>query len=96
MQVCQANIVLKRRLDSGRFYDFTVEVRNQRGSTTQMNCSFHATNSTTPIENIFPGAPSLLMVSENSRRNTELGNLCFYSIYPLLLNIIIKTTTNKI
>lgn len=72
--MCQANIVLKRRLDSGRFYDFTVEVRNQKGSTAQMNCSFHATNATTPIEKIFPGAPSLLMVSESSRRNTELGN----------------------
>lgn len=65
--------MLKRRLDVGRFYDFTVEVRNQKGAGTKMNCSFVATNATTPIENIFPGAPSLLMVSEGARRNTELG-----------------------
>ncbi|XP_074033312.1 cadherin 86C [Leptinotarsa decemlineata] len=73
--VCQANVVLKKRLEPGRFYDFTVEVRNQRGEFTSLNCSFRATNATTPIEKIFPGAPSLLTISESSRRNTEIGTI---------------------
>ncbi|XP_076253687.1 cadherin 86C isoform X3 [Rhynchophorus ferrugineus] len=73
--VCQANVILKKKLEAGRFYDFKVEVRNQRGQSSTMNCSFLATNATTPIEKIFPGAPSLLSISENARRNTELGSI---------------------
>lgn len=71
--ICQANVILRRRLDAGRFYDFGVDVVNQAGQKTHLNCSFRATNATTPIGTIFPGAPTLLMVSEKSRRNTELG-----------------------
>ncbi|XP_060524871.1 cadherin-86C [Cylas formicarius] len=73
--VCQANVILSRRLEVGRFYDFVVEVRNQRGQSAATNCSFQATNATTPIETIFPGAPALLYVSENATRNTEIGFL---------------------
>ncbi|KAG5861068.1 Cadherin-86C, partial [Gonioctena quinquepunctata] len=73
--VCQANVVLKKRLEPGRFYDFTVDVRSQRGESATLNCSFRATNATTPLERIFPGAPSLLTVSEGARRNTELGTI---------------------
>ncbi|ENN80867.1 hypothetical protein YQE_02714, partial [Dendroctonus ponderosae] len=75
MKVCQANLILKKKLEPGRIYDFRVEVQNQRGQLAAMNCSFQATNATTPIERIFPGAPTLLAISENARRNTELGTL---------------------
>lgn len=70
--VCQANVVLQKRLEIGRFYDIMVVVQNKRGEIANLNCSFRATNATTPIEKIFPGAPTLIMVSEKSRRNTEL------------------------
>ncbi|XP_050313311.1 cadherin-86C isoform X2 [Anthonomus grandis grandis] len=73
--VCQANLILRKKLEVGRFYDFRIEARNQKGESAVMNCSFQATNATTPIEKIFPGAPTLLTVSENARRNTELGTL---------------------
>lgn len=73
--LCNANVILKRRLEAGRFYDFTVTVTSSRGAIATLDCSFRATNGTTPINEIFPGAPTLLMVSESARRNTELGSL---------------------
>ncbi|XP_057668019.1 cadherin-86C [Diorhabda carinulata] len=73
--VCQANVILKKRLEVGRIYDFTVEARSQRGESAFLNCSFRATNATTPLEKIFPGALSLLSISESARRNTELGTI---------------------
>lgn len=73
--VCQANVVLRRRLEIGRFYDFVVIVRNQRNERGKLECSFKATNATTPIAEIFPGAPTLLTVAENATRNTELGKI---------------------
>ncbi|KAL1491790.1 hypothetical protein ABEB36_012334 [Hypothenemus hampei] len=73
--VCQANVILRKKLDIGRFYDFKVSISNQRGQSTVRNCSFQATNATTPFEKIFPGAPSILTVSENAHRNTELGTI---------------------
>ncbi|XP_028144582.2 cadherin-86C [Diabrotica virgifera virgifera] len=73
--VCQANLIIKKRLEANRFYDFTIETRNQRGETSLLDCSFRATNATTPLEKIFPGAPSLLSISESARRNTELGTI---------------------
>lgn len=73
--VCQANVALRRQLEVGRFYDFTVEVSNQRKEAERLKCSFSATNATTPLERIFPGAPSVLMVSEGARRNTDLGRI---------------------
>lgn len=73
--ICQANVILRKRLEPGRFYDFEILVTNQRGEFSSLNCSFQATNATTPINEIFPGAPALLMVSENARRNVELGTI---------------------
>lgn len=73
--LCHANIILKKKLEAGRFYDFRVVTRNARGQSTSLSCSFQATNATTPVSEIFPGAPTLLMVSESARRNTELGTL---------------------
>ncbi|GJQ83212.1 hypothetical protein Trydic_g18236 [Trypoxylus dichotomus] len=71
--ICQANVILKNRLEIGRIYDFSVSVSNSKGDSDVMQCSFRATNATTPIEKIFPGAPSLLTVSEGARRNSEIG-----------------------
>ena len=73
--VCQANVLLRKRLEPERFYDFRVQVRNKRNERDVGDCSFKATDATTPIEKIFPGAPTLLKVSESARRNTELGTL---------------------
>lgn len=73
--ICQANVVLRKKLKADRFYDFNVIVQNQRGETASLNCSFRATNATTPISEIFPGAPTLLRVSESARRNAELGSI---------------------
>lgn len=73
--LCHANVILKKKLEAGRFYDFRVTTRNVRGQSTSLICSFQATNASTPIGEIFPGAPTLLMVSESARRNTELGTL---------------------
>lgn len=92
--MCQANLILKKKLEPGRFYDFKVEVRNQRGQVGAMNCSFQATNATTPTEKIFPGAPTILTVSEGARRNRELGELLDLTIlaglrFLRLLNILL-------
>ncbi|KAK4881518.1 hypothetical protein RN001_004837 [Aquatica leii] len=73
--VCQANVILQKKLESGRFYDFIVALRNPRGMTVRMRCSFRATNATTPMAEIFPGAPSLIKISELAKRNSELGTL---------------------
>ncbi|KAF5305560.1 hypothetical protein FQA39_LY01651 [Lamprigera yunnana] len=73
--VCQANVILERKLEAGRFYDFIVALSNPRGVTVRMRSSFRATNAATPTAQIFPGAPSLIKVSENAKRNTELGTL---------------------
>lgn len=73
--VCQANVLLEKKLIPGRFYDFIVATRNTKGATIRMGCSFRATNSTTPYGDIFPGAPSLLKISESAKRNTELGTV---------------------
>lgn len=73
--ICQANVVLKNRLEIGRFYEFTVSAANSKGDSDLMRCSFRATNATTPIEKIFPGAPALLTVSEGARRNSDVGSI---------------------
>ncbi|XP_022919825.2 cadherin-86C [Onthophagus taurus] len=73
--ICQANVVLKSKLVPERFYDFTVIVENGKGDVETMECSFKATNATTPIEKIFPGAPSLVSISELSHRNSDVVTL---------------------
>ncbi|XP_063705343.1 cadherin-86C [Culicoides brevitarsis] len=70
--VCQANVILKRRLEPGRYYDFHVGVRDTRGGTAIIMCSVTATNFTTPHEVIFPHKPGILMVPENAKRGLEL------------------------
>lgn len=62
--VCQANVVLRRRLEPGRYYDFQVSVKDTKGGMAQQSCSITATNFTTPTDLIFPKRTSIIMVSE--------------------------------
>lgn len=65
--VCQANVIVRKKLEPSRYYDFTVNVESVSGASAGINCSFRATNATTPWGEIFPGAPTLFMVSEKAR-----------------------------
>lgn len=62
--VCQANIVLQRRLEPGRYYDFTVSVKDSKGGMATQLCSITATNFTTPHDLIFPHKPGIIMIPE--------------------------------
>lgn len=62
--MCQANVVLRRRLDAGRYYDFRVQVRDTRGGSATISCSINASNATTPKDTIFPHIPGLIMIAE--------------------------------
>lgn len=62
--VCQANVVLTRRLESGRYYDFQVSVKDTKGGMAQQSCSLTATNYTTPHDTIFPHKPGIIMIAE--------------------------------
>ncbi|TDG42627.1 hypothetical protein AWZ03_010955 [Drosophila navojoa] len=70
--VCQANVVLQRRLESGRFYDFQVSVRDTNGGMATQLCSITATNFSTPHDLIFPHKPGIIMIPEDAKRGTEL------------------------
>ncbi|XP_064554419.1 cadherin-86C isoform X2 [Drosophila montana] len=70
--VCQANIVLQRRLEPGRFYDFQVSVKDTNGGTATQLCSITATNFSTPHDLIFPHKPGIIMIPEDAKRGTEL------------------------
>ncbi|XP_054734543.1 cadherin-86C [Anastrepha obliqua] len=70
--VCQANVVLQRRLEPGRYYDFQVSVKDTKGGMASQMCSITATNFTTPHDLIFPHKPGIIMISEDSKRGTEL------------------------
>lgn len=64
--VCQANVVLKRRLEPGRYYDFQVSVKDTKGGMAQQGCSITATNFTTPTDLIFPKRTNLIRIPEVS------------------------------
>ncbi|XP_030081615.1 cadherin-86C [Drosophila hydei] len=70
--VCQANVVLQRRLESGRFYDFQVSVKDTTGGIATQLCSITATNFSTPHDLIFPHKPGIIMIPEDAKRGTEL------------------------
>ncbi|XP_075147348.1 cadherin 86C isoform X2 [Haematobia irritans] len=70
--VCQANVVLQRRLEPGRYYDFQVSVKDTKGGMATQLCSITATNFTTPHELIFPHKPGIIMIPEDAKRGTEL------------------------
>lgn len=62
--VCQANVILSRRLEPGRYYDFQVSVKDTKGGTATQLCSITATNFTTPHDLIFPHKPGIIMIPE--------------------------------
>jgi hypothetical protein len=64
--VCQANVVLMRRLEPGRYYDFQVSVKDTKGGMAVQSCSITATNFTTPHDVIFPRKAGIIMVPEVS------------------------------
>ncbi|XP_061389861.1 cadherin-86C [Musca vetustissima] len=70
--VCQANVVLQRRLEPGRYYDFQVAVKDVKGGMATQLCSITATNFTTPHDLIFPHKPGIIMIPEDAKRGTEL------------------------
>lgn len=62
--ICQANVILKRRLEAGRYYDFQISVKDTKGNMAMQSCSITATNFTTPHDTIFPHKPAIIMVPE--------------------------------
>uniref|UniRef100_A0A6B2EKW7 Cadherin domain-containing protein n=1 Tax=Phlebotomus kandelakii TaxID=1109342 RepID=A0A6B2EKW7_9DIPT len=70
--VCQANVILTRRLEPGRYYDFQISVKDTRGGMATQSCSITATNFTTPHDIIFPHKPGIIMIPEDAKRGTEL------------------------
>lgn len=64
--VCQANVILQKRLEPGRYYDFQVSVKDTKGGMTTQLCSITATNFSTPHDLIFPHKPSIVMMPEVS------------------------------
>lgn len=63
-KVCQANVILIRRLIPGRLHDFAVRVRDSKGDYNSMQATISVTNATTPRDLIFPHIPALIMVPE--------------------------------
>ncbi|XP_070150404.1 cadherin-86C-like [Polyergus mexicanus] len=74
-KVCQANVILTKRLMPGRLHDFAVRVRDTKGDSNSMQATISATNATTSRDKIFPHIPSLIMVPEDTKPDTELDYL---------------------
>ncbi|XP_076655564.1 uncharacterized protein LOC143360517 [Halictus rubicundus] len=74
-KVCQANVILTKRLVPGRLHDFAVRVRDTNGDTNSMQATISVTNATTPRDKIFPHIPSLVMVPEDTKPGKELDYL---------------------
>ncbi|KFB49038.1 AGAP000153-PA-like protein [Anopheles sinensis] len=70
--ICQANVLLTRRLEPGRYYDFQVSVKDTKGGMSVQSCSITATNFTTPHDVIFPHKAGIIMVPEDAKKGTEL------------------------
>ncbi|XP_035778498.1 cadherin-86C-like isoform X3 [Anopheles albimanus] len=70
--ICQANVILTRRLEPGRYYDFQVSVKDTKGGMSVQSCSITATNFTTPHDLIFPHKAGIIMVPEDAKKGTEL------------------------
>ncbi|XP_055601879.1 cadherin-86C isoform X2 [Uranotaenia lowii] len=70
--ICQANVILTRRLEPGRYYDFQVSVKDTKGGMSIQACSITATNFTTPHDVIFPHKTGIIMVPEDAKKGTEL------------------------
>ncbi|XP_026500397.2 cadherin-86C [Vanessa tameamea] len=70
--VCQANVILLRRLEPGRYVDFRLSARNTRGRSARIACSITGTNATTPRDTVFPHQPAIILVPEDAKRGTDL------------------------
>lgn len=74
---CEANVLLARNLELGRVYDLKLSVRDTRGDTTTVKSTIRPTNSSTPIDNIFPHLPLLVIVPEVGSKGKALQTLPF-------------------
>lgn len=91
--ICQANVVLIRRLEPGRYYDFRVSVKDTRGGMTVQSCSITATNYTTPQDLIFPHKAGIIMVPEVNKTATNAYHFCtvhIQSLKPLCFHLRIR------
>jgi hypothetical protein len=59
-------------LELGRVYDLKLRLRDTRGDTTTVRSTIRPTNSSTPIDTIFPHLSMLVIVPENTEVGTEL------------------------
>ncbi|XP_046479763.1 uncharacterized protein [Neodiprion pinetum] len=74
-KVCQANVILTRRLVPGRLHDFAVRVKDSKGDSNSMQATISVTNASTPRDMIFPHVPSIIMVPEDTKPGKELDYL---------------------
>ncbi|XP_023288694.1 cadherin-86C [Orussus abietinus] len=74
-KVCQANVILIKRLIPGRLHDFAVRVKDAKGDSNSMQATISVTNATTSRQMIFPHIPSLIMVPEDTKPDVELDYL---------------------
>lgn len=61
---CEANVLLSRSLELGRVYDLTLRLRDTHGDVTSVPCTIRPTNTSTPLDTIFPHLPLVLVVPE--------------------------------
>lgn len=85
-KVCQANVILTRRLTAGRLHDFAVRVRDSKGDSNSMQATISVTNATTPRDKIFPHIPALIMVAEVNVLKLMLFK--FNNIYKYILSML--------
>nr|XP_011305107.1 PREDICTED: uncharacterized protein LOC105267741 [Fopius arisanus] len=71
-KICQANVILTKRLTAGRLHDFAVRVRDSKGDFNSMQATISVTNATTQRDKIFPHIPAIIMVPEDAKPGKEL------------------------
>ncbi|XP_043267820.1 uncharacterized protein Cad86C [Venturia canescens] len=71
-KVCQANVILTKRLVPGRLHDFAVRVKDSKGDSNSMQATISVTNATTQRDKIFPHIPAIIMVPEDTKPGREL------------------------
>lgn len=92
--ICQANVVLTRRLEPGRYYDFKVSVKDTRGGMTLQSCSITATNYTTPHDLIFPHKTGIIMVPEVNKIIFIIHSMHILMYLPCFIKLIISQIGN--
>ncbi|XP_063974782.1 cadherin-86C [Diachasmimorpha longicaudata] len=71
-KICQANVILTKRLMAGRLHDFAVRVKDSKGDSNSMQATISVTNATTQRDKIFPHIPAIIMVPEDAKPGKEL------------------------